>query len=74
MLITYSGILNLHKFNLTKYIKNDILISTSEGKHNKPEGEFSMLKRIRKYLWCKRMGINHPWKASGDKRFMGGNW
>jgi len=33
-----------------------------------------MIKRIKKYLWCKRMGIRHPWKASGDKGFIGGNW
>ena len=32
------------------------------------------MKRIRKYLWCKRMGIRHPWRASGDKRFIGGTW
>jgi uridine kinase len=25
-------------------------------------------------LWCKRMGIRHPWKASGDKNFLKGNW
>lgn len=29
-----------------------------------------MINRIKKYLWCKRMGINHPWKASGDKKFI----
>ena len=33
-----------------------------------------MIKRIRKYFWCKRMGIRHPWKASGDKNFLKGNW
>lgn len=29
-----------------------------------------MLKRIKKYLYCKKIGINHPWKASGDKGFI----
>ena len=29
-----------------------------------------MIKRIKKYLRCKKMGINHPWKASGDKKFL----
>ena len=29
-----------------------------------------MIKRIKKYLWCKKMGINHQWKASGDKKFL----
>lgn len=29
-----------------------------------------MIKRIKKYLFCKRMGIKHPWKASGDKNFI----
>ena len=29
-----------------------------------------MIKRIKKYLWCKRMGIHHPWKASKDKNFI----
>lgn len=29
-----------------------------------------MIKRIRAYFWCKRMGINHPWKASGDSNFI----
>lgn len=33
-----------------------------------------MFARIKKYLWCKRMGIRHPWKASGDKGFLSGNW
>lgn len=33
-----------------------------------------MIQRIKKYLWCKRMGIHHPWKASGDKKFLGGRW
>ena len=29
-----------------------------------------MITRIKKYLWCKKKGINHPWRASGDKHFM----
>ena len=29
-----------------------------------------MIKRIKKYFFCKRMGIKHPWKASGDKGFI----
>ena len=29
-----------------------------------------MIKRIKKYLFCKRMGIKHPWKASGDCGFI----
>ena len=32
------------------------------------------MKRIRRYLWCKRMGIRYPWRASGDKRFICGTW
>jgi len=31
-----------------------------------------MIQRIKRYLWCKRLGIRHPWKASGDKFFMQG--
>lgn len=31
-----------------------------------------MIQRIKRYLWCKRMGIRHPWKASGDMKFIGG--
>lgn len=34
------------------------------------KGDKKMFKRIKKYLWCKKMGINHPWKASGDKKFL----
>ena len=33
-----------------------------------------MMTRIKKYLWCKKMGIHHPWKASGDKKFMNIGW
>ena len=29
-----------------------------------------MMTRIKKYLWCKKMGIRHPCKASGDKGFI----
>ena len=29
-----------------------------------------MMTRIKKSLWCKKMGIRHPWKASGDKGFI----
>lgn len=29
-----------------------------------------MIKRIKKYIWCKRMGIRNPWKASGDNGFI----
>ena len=29
-----------------------------------------MIRRIKAYFWCKRMGINHPCKASGDSNFM----
>ena len=29
-----------------------------------------MMTRIKKYLWCKKMGIRHPWKASEDKGFI----
>lgn len=31
-----------------------------------------LIQRIRLYKWCKRMGIRHPWKASGDKFFIQG--
>jgi hypothetical protein len=31
-----------------------------------------MIKLIKKYLWCKRMGINHPIKAAFDKEFLKG--
>jgi len=32
------------------------------------------MKRIKKYLFLRKLGINHPWRASGDKGFiqMGG--
>ena len=30
------------------------------------------MKRIKRYLWCKKIGIKYPWKASGDKHFIGG--
>lgn len=33
-----------------------------------------MIKWFKKYLWCIRMGINHPFRASLDKGFMGGSW
>ena len=29
-----------------------------------------MIKRIKMYLFCKRMGIKKSWKASGDKHFI----
>jgi len=31
-----------------------------------------LIQRIRRYRWCKQMGIRHPWKASGDKKFIRG--
>ena len=27
-------------------------------------------RRICIYKWCKQMGFRHPWKASGDKKFI----
>jgi hypothetical protein len=32
-------------------------------------GGIKMIKRIKVYLFLKKLGVNHPWKASGDKRF-----
>ena len=29
-----------------------------------------MLKRIKMYFWLKKLGVHHPWKASGDKGFI----
>lgn len=29
-----------------------------------------MIKRIKMYLFLKRLGVNHPWRASGDKGFI----
>ena len=29
-----------------------------------------MFRIIRKYKWCKQMGINHPIKAALDKNFL----
>ena len=29
-----------------------------------------MIKRIKKYVFLKRLGVNHAWKASGDKGFI----
>ena len=29
-----------------------------------------MFKRIKKYFWLKKLGVNRPWKASGDKGFI----
>ena len=28
-----------------------------------------MIKRIKTYLFLRKLGIHHPWKASGDKGF-----
>lgn len=28
-----------------------------------------MIKRIKTYLFLRKLGIHHPWKASGDKNF-----
>lgn len=33
-----------------------------------------LIKFIRKYKWCKQMGINHPIKAALDKNFLRGNF
>lgn len=27
-------------------------------------------KRIKTYFFLKNLGVNHPWKASGDKNFI----
>lgn len=29
-----------------------------------------MIKRIKKFLFLKKIGVRHPWKASGDKGFI----
>lgn len=29
-----------------------------------------IFKRIKIYFFLKNLGINHPWKASGDKNFI----
>ena len=29
-----------------------------------------IFKRIKVYFFLKNLGINHPWKASGDKSFI----
>ena len=29
-----------------------------------------MIKRIKKFLFLKKLGVRHPWKASGDKGFI----
>ena len=29
-----------------------------------------MIKRIKKYLFLRKLGINHPWRASGDNGFI----
>lgn len=28
------------------------------------------MKRIKKYLFLRKLGIRHPWKASGDRGFI----
>lgn len=28
------------------------------------------MKRLKKYLFLRKLGINHPWRASGDKGFI----
>lgn len=28
-----------------------------------------MIKRIKTYLFLKKLGVRHSWKASGDKEF-----
>ena len=30
----------------------------------------TMFKRLKKYFWLRRLGVNHPWKASGNKSFI----
>lgn len=29
-----------------------------------------MIKRIKKFLFLKKIGVRHPWRASGDKNFI----
>ena len=29
-----------------------------------------MLTIVRKYIWCKRLGVRHPIRAAFDKNFM----
>lgn len=29
-----------------------------------------MIKRIKKYLFLKKLGVRNPWKASADKGFI----
>lgn len=28
------------------------------------------MKRIKKYLFLRKLGVRHPWKASGDRGFI----
>lgn len=30
-----------------------------------------MFKRLQRYFFFRKIGIAHPWKASGDKKFCG---
>ena len=30
-----------------------------------------MIKRIKMYLFLRKLGINHAWRASGDRKFCG---
>lgn len=55
----------LDKFNLLCYNLVTRLKETTKVK-----GSNKMIRRIKAYFWCKRMGINHPWKASGDSGFI----
>lgn len=30
----------------------------------------AVIKRVKKYLFLRRLGVRHAWKASGDKGFI----
>ena len=36
----------------------------------KGDTKMNIFKRIKIYFFLKNLGINHPWKASGDKNFI----
>lgn len=59
------GMRNTPKKNTKNILK--IVVMTSQKVRKK-----MMIKFIRKYKWCKRMGINHPIKAALDKNFLRG--
>lgn len=50
------------------FLENICYNKTIKKKGSKTKMKF--FKRIKIYFFLKNLGINHPWKASGDKNFI----